>query len=71
MKIKNSILKKFLIVIIVIIMSANFIMPNYVYAETVGEKVVSGIFYLVAYLGDAGLSIMQKLMVYKNLESIK
>ena len=44
-------------------MSANFIMPNYVYAETVGEKVVSGIFYLVAYLGDSGLSIMQKLMV--------
>lgn len=63
MKIKDSILKKFLIVIIVIVMSANFIMPNYVYAETVGEKVVSGIFYLVAYLGDAGLSIMQKLMV--------
>lgn len=63
MKIKDNILKKFLIVIIVIVMSANFIMPNYVYAETVGEKVVSGIFYLVAYLGDAGLSIMQKLMV--------
>ena len=63
MKVKNSILNKFLIVIIVIVMTSNFIMPNYVFAETVGEKVVSGIFYLVAYLGDAGLKIMQKLMV--------
>lgn len=61
--IKNSILKKTLIVIIIVIMSANFIMPNYVYAETIGEKVVSGVFYLIAYAGDVGLKVMQKLMV--------
>ena len=50
--VKNSILKKLLIILMLIIMSVNFIMPQYTYAETVGEKVVSGIFYLVAHLGD-------------------
>lgn len=61
--IKNSVLKKILIIIIVVIMSANFIMPTHVYAESIGQKVVSGVFYLIAYVGDVGLSIMQKLMV--------
>ena len=65
MRTKNSILKKLLVVIILIVMSTNFIMPKYVYAfgESVGHKLVSGIFYLVAYVGDAFLGIIQWMMI--------
>jgi len=61
--IKNSVLKKILIIIIVVIMSANFIVPNCVYAASFTDKVVSGVFYLVAYVGDVAMMGMQKLMV--------
>ena len=61
--INNTIIKKILIVLITIIMVSNFIMPNYVHAASPGEKLVSGFFYLLAYLGDAGLSIMQRMMM--------
>lgn len=60
---ENSILKKFLIVFITIIMISNFIMPNYVHAKSAGETLVSGLFHLLAYLGDAGIKIMQYMMV--------
>ena len=63
MRTKNSILKKLLVVIILIVMSTNFIMPKYVYAASIGEQLVSGIFYLVAYIGDAFLSIIQYFMI--------
>lgn len=61
--IKNTITKKVLIVFIIIIMLSNFIVPNVVLAKSEGEKLVSGLFYLIAYVGDAGLSIMQRMMM--------
>lgn len=59
---KNTIIKKILIVFITIIMTSNFIMPNYVCATEFtegGEKLVSGFFQLLAYAGDAGIAAMQ------------
>ncbi len=61
--IKNTITKKVLIVFITIIMLSNFIVPNVVLAKSEGEKLVSGLFYLIAYVGDVGLSIMQRMMM--------
>ena len=61
--IKNTITKKVLIVFITIIMLSNFIVPNVVLAKSDGEKLVSGLFYLIAYVGDVGLSIMQRMMM--------
>ena len=60
---KNTITKRILIVFVTIIMLSNFIMPNYVCAKSPGEKLVSGIFYLVAYVGDVGIKLMQKMMI--------
>ena len=63
---KNTITKKVMIVLITIVMISNFVMPNYVCAKSPGEKLVSGIFYLIAYVGDAGISVMQKMMIGTN-----
>ena len=41
-------------------------MPNYVCAKSAGEKLVSGIFYLIAYVGDVGIKLMQKMMIGTN-----
>lgn len=60
---RNSVFKKMFIVIIILVMTSNFIMPNYVYAESIQNKIVSGVFYLVAFIGDTFISIMQKIMV--------
>ena len=59
---KHSIIKKILIVLIIIVMLNNFIMPNYVCAS-VAEDLVGGFFYLLAYLGDVAIGIIQKLMI--------
>ena len=59
---KHSIIKKILIVLIIIVMLNNFIMPNYVCAS-VAEDLVGGFFYLLAYLGDVDIGIIQKLMI--------
>lgn len=59
---KNTVIKKILIVLIVIIMINNFIMPNYVHASA-GSKLVSGLFYLIAYIGDVFIELMQGMMV--------
>lgn len=60
---QNTIVKKILIIFITILMISNFIMPNYVQAAaSAGEKLVSGLFYLVVKLGDVGISLMQKFM---------
>ena len=59
---KNTIIKKILIVLIVIIMINNFIMPNYVHASP-GSKLVSGLFYLIAYIGDVFIELMQGMMI--------
>ena len=60
---KNIVIKKFLVILITIIMISNFIMPNSVYAESSGEKLVSSFFYLIAKFGDAILGTMQGFMV--------
>ena len=65
---KNTITKRILIVFVTIIMLSNFIMPNYVCAKSAGEKLVSGIFYLVAYVGDVGIKLMQKRIQMGTLE---
>ena len=62
--IKHSIIKKILIVLIIIVMLNNFIMPNYVCAASVVEDLVGGFFYLLAYLGDVAIGIIQKLMIW-------
>lgn len=62
--IKNSIVKKIVIVLVTFIMLFNFIMPNYVYAEnSVGAKMINGIVYSFAWIGDAALSLMQYVMM--------
>ena len=63
---KNTITKKVMIVLITIVMISNFVMPNYVCAKSAGEKLVSGIFYLIAYVGDLGIKLMQKMMIGTN-----
>ena len=63
---KNTITKKVMIVLITIVMIRNFVMPNYVCAKSAGEKLVSGIFYLIAYVGDVGIKLMQKMMIGTN-----
>ena len=63
---KNTITKKVMVVLITIVMLSNFIMPNYVCAKSAGEKLVSGIFYLIAYVGDVGIKLMQKMMIGTN-----
>ena len=63
---KNNITKKMLTVFIALIMLSNFIMPNYVCAKSAGEKLISGVFYLIAYLGDVGIQIMQTMMIGTN-----
>lgn len=40
----------------------NFIMPNYVHASP-GSKLVSGLFYLIAYIGDVFIELMQGMMI--------
>ena len=63
---KNAIIKKIMIVLIVIIMTSNFIMPNYVHEkdnDDPGVKLVNAFFHLLAYLGDVGLSAMQEIMI--------
>ena len=59
---KNAIIKKIMIVLIVIIMTSNFIMPNYVHAS-VGDDLANGIGYLIAWLGDQFMTLMQRVMV--------
>ena len=61
--IKDKVIKRILIIFVMIVMTTNFIMPNYVCAASAGEKMVSGLFYLIAYVGDATLSIMQRMMM--------
>lgn len=73
---KNVIIKKFLIVLVTIVMVSNFIMPNYVCAtetkkenekkDSPGWQLVSGFFYLIAYVGDEGMKIMQDFMMGTN-----
>ena len=61
---KNTVIKKILIVLITIIMINNFIMPNYVCAkDSIQKNLVSSFFYLLSYAGDAAISIMQKIML--------
>lgn len=66
---KNALIKKILIVLMVVILINNFIIPNYVWAVTeldeksVVGKLVSGLFGLFAYVGDAGISIMQNIFL--------
>ena len=67
--IKDTKIKKIIIVIITIVLLSNFIMPNYVCAisaEDIGKRVVGGFFYLLAYVGDAFIKLMQKIMVGTN-----
>ena len=61
-KLKN----KILIIFITIIMVSNFIIPNYIYANTIGDKVVNGIFYFFAWVGDKALEFMQETMIGDN-----
>ena len=61
--VKDKVIKRILIIFVMIVMITNFIMPNYVCAASAGEKMVSGLFYLIAYVGDATLSIMQRMMM--------
>lgn len=60
---KNVIIKKILMIFITIIMVSNFIMPNYVCAADPGKQIVSGFFYLLSYVGDTAIQIMQKMMI--------
>lgn len=61
---KNTKIKKILIILLAIIMINSFIMSNKVQADdSTNDKLVKGCFYLVAYIGDAFLSIMQKMMM--------
>ena len=66
---KNAVIKKILIILMVVILINSFIMPNYVWAVTeldeksVVGKLVSGLFGLFAYVGDAGISIMQNIFL--------
>lgn len=66
---KNAVIKKILIILMVVILINGFIMPNYVWAVTeldeksVVGKLVSGLFGLFAYVGDAGISIMQNIFL--------
>ncbi len=64
---KNSFVKKILIVLITVIMLTNFVMPHYVYAKfdpnEIPMRALSALLYLVGKLGDLGLSILQKTMV--------
>ena len=64
--IKNNLTKKMLTVFIALIMLSNFIIPNYVCAKSPGEQLISGVFYLIAYLGDIGVQIMQTMMIGTN-----
>jgi len=60
---KNSIFKKIILVLLVIIMLNNFIMPNYVRAESIVNKLIKGFFGLLATLGDWILQGMQYIMI--------
>lgn len=66
---KNAVIKKILIILMVVILINGFIMPNYVWAVTeldeksVVGKLVSGLFGLFAYVGDAGISVMQNIFL--------
>ena len=67
--IKDTKIKKIIIVIITIVLLSNFIMPNYVCAistKDIGKRVVGGFFYLLAYVGDGLIILMQKIMVGTN-----
>ena len=59
----SVLIKKITIVLITIIMISNFIMPKYVFAADIGEEVVVGFFYLLSYVGDFAMSIMQDIMI--------
>lgn len=58
----NTIIKKIVLVLLVIIMLNNFIMPNYVRAESIVQKLIKGFFGLLAKLGDVILQLMQYMM---------
>lgn len=61
---KNAVIKKILIILMVVILINSFIMPNYVWAkEGAGETLVNALSYLVAWAGDTGIKVMQKLMM--------
>ena len=61
---KNAVIKKILIILMVVILINSFIMPNYVWAkEGPGETLVNALSYLVAWAGDTGIKVMQKLMM--------
>ena len=58
-------IEKVLIVFITIIMISNFIMPNRVQASVLtaaGNKLISGFFQLMTYIGDVGMATMQRMM---------
>jgi len=59
----NTIIKKIILILLVIIMLNNFIMPNYVRADDIVQKLIKGFFGLLAKLGDVILQLMQKMMV--------
>jgi len=59
---KNVMAKRICTVLLIVILMSNFIMPNYVCASA-GAKLVSGFFYLIAYIGDKCIEIMQDMMV--------
>ena len=63
---KNAVIKKILIILMVVILINSFIMPNYVWAkEGPGETLVNALSYLVAWAGDTGIKVMQKLIMVK------
>lgn len=59
----NTIIKKIVLVLLVIIMLNNFIMPNYVRAEDIVTKLIKGFFGLLATIGDWILQGMQYIMM--------
>lgn len=65
--IKDKVIKRILIIFVMIVMTTNFIMPNYIYAKTEPVETVSNaLFYLCAKLGDVLIGSMQLIMVGTN-----
>lgn len=59
----NSVIKKIILILLVVIMLNNFIVPNYVRAESFVSKLIKGFFGLIAKLGDVFLQAMQAMMI--------
>lgn len=70
----NVIIKKIIISLVLIVMTTNFVIPNIAYASTLWDlskwlfgdpvkKLINSVFYLLSYIGDAVMSVMQNIMV--------